>query len=60
MKLRRSSLVEPVMFAWNERSLFWANRFRVDPGFLGEGDAVRIDCQTDAEQRPMQGLYLPA
>ena len=49
---------EPVVFAWDERSRFWANGLRVDPTFLQAGEIVRIHYRTNSSQWTIQHLYL--
>lgn len=51
---------EPVVFAWDERSRFWATGLRVDPTFLQARDIVRIHYWTNSGQLAIQHLYLQA
>ena len=48
----------PVVFAWNQRSRFWANGLRVDPDFLQARDIVRIHYRINSGQWTIQHLYL--
>jgi hypothetical protein len=49
---------DAVVFAWDERSRFWANGLRVDPSFLQARDSIRIHYRTNSGQWTIQHLYL--